>query len=140
LFCLVPTGSKRPSSLLYLYSENRDCVCLSSLPQRIFKRLCDYAASTHPKAEHYLGKINHMTIPDRACGLALRKLQLDEPIQLLEPRMNPPWLLKSRVRNNTPTDFTILQQPFHHPMVNPKSSPNDPSSTLRQEWRQMLLE
>ena len=120
--------------------KDRDRVRLSSLPQRIFKRLCDSAASPHPKAKHYLGKINHITVSNRAGGLALRKLQLDDPIQLLEPRLNPPWLLKPRIRNNTPTDFTILQQPFHRPMVDPVSSSNEPGSTLRQEWRQMLLE
>ena len=119
--------------------KDRDCVRLSSLPQRIFKRLCNSATSTRPKAKHYLRKINHMTISNRAGCLALWKLQLDDPIQLVEPGLNPPWLLQTRVRNNTPTDFTILKQPFHGPLVDPVSSPNEPGSTLREEWRQMLL-
>jgi hypothetical protein len=74
-----------------------------------------------------------MTISNRAGSLALRKLQLDDPIQLLQPGLNPPWLLKPRVGNHTPTDFTILQQPFHRPMVDPMSGSNEPGSTLRQE-------
>lgn len=53
---------------------------LSSLPQRVFKRLCNSAASTHPKAEHYLRKINHITVPDRVGGLTLWKLQLDDTV------------------------------------------------------------
>lgn len=91
------------------FEQDRNCMHFSSLPHCIFKRLDSSAAATSPKTKYYLGKINHVTISNRAGGLAPGKLQLDDPIELLEPGLNPLWLLEPGVRNHAPTTFGILQ-------------------------------
>src|SRR6266446_4970181 len=80
-----------------------------------------------------------MTVADCAGSLAPGKLQLDDSIQFVERGLNPLWLLKARVGNNGPTRFTILQQPFHRPLINSARSADQPGPTLRNKWRQVLL-
>ena len=113
---------------------------LSALSQRILKRLDCPATLAGPKAKHDAGQVNHVTVSNRTGSLALRYLQLDDPIYLFKPWLNPLRLFEPRVWNHCPTAFTILQQPLHRPMIDPARSANQPGSTLRQEWSQLLLE
>ena len=113
---------------------------LSSLSERILKRPDRSAALARPEAKYDPGQVNHVTISDRSGCLASRQLQLYDAIELLEPGLNPLWLLEARIRNHSPAAFTILKQPFHRPVVDTACSANQPGSTLRQEWRQVLLE
>jgi hypothetical protein len=115
-------------------------VHFSSLPQRILKRLYRRPALTGPKAKDDPGQIYHVTISNHAGCLALRQSQFDNSIHLFKPGLNPLRLLEMRVRNNRPAALTILQKPFHRPLVNPARGSDQPGPAVRQKWRQMLFE
>src|SRR5882724_9896520 len=112
----------------------------SALAQRILESLYSAAALTRPKAKNDLSKVHHVAVADGAGSLAPGKLQLDDSIHLVERGLNPLRLFKACVGNNGPTGFTIFQQPFHRPLINSARSTDKPRSTLRNKWRQVLLE
>src|SRR5258705_13357527 len=134
-----------PLPVLYLSTHNaivtvalsphRNTMHLSTLSQGILERLHRSATLAGPEAKHDPGEINQVTIPNRAGSLASWQLQPNDSINLLEPGLDPLWLLKPRVRNHGPTAFTILEQPFHRPVIDPTSCANQPGSTLRQKRR-----
>lgn len=93
---------------LYCHTD-RYGVYFAPLAQRILESLYRSATFTGRKTKHDLGQIDHMTVSNCGSRLALWQLQLDNSIHLVQPVLNPFRLLKTRVGNNSPTDFTILQ-------------------------------
>src|ERR1700686_1916964 len=103
------------------------------------ERLYSSAALAGPEPKHDLRKLDHVAISKSAGALTSGKLQFDDPINLLQPWLNPLRLFAHGIWNHSPTDFIMLSQPFHGPLIDPAGATDQPGSTLMQEGRKMLL-